>query len=245
MLGPARDPPDVSALASLDMASINHSTVHDLCVANKAVEGLKAEPLLGIRPPHIPTHKVRWATIQDTSSTNAAADHSQVAFLVGATSLDLWDNASFPFALLSHKSHSLIWKCPSTWPKPRSCWRYSQRPTGSDEPSLQHRRIGGQIPESRSHGGSTSIGRRNEASEGLADWRRQEPVKSFAHKHRVVPTTGTRPFTNKTSDPAWKHRMLWRGGWTGYALFRPIPLLGNSLWVNSLLANSSFGQFLS
>ena len=104
----------MSALASLDMGSINHSTVHDLCDANAAVERLKAEPFLGIRLPHILIHRVRWATIQDTSSTNAAADHSQVAFLVGATSRDLWDNAPFSFALFSHRSHSLKRKCPST-----------------------------------------------------------------------------------------------------------------------------------
>ena len=49
--------PDVSALASLDMGSINHSTVHDLCDANTAVERLKAEPFLGIGLPHIPIHR--------------------------------------------------------------------------------------------------------------------------------------------------------------------------------------------
>ena len=106
--------PDVPALASLNMGSINHSTVHDLCDANRAVERLKAEPFLAIRLLHIPIHKVRWATIQDTSSTNAAEDHSQVAFLVGATSRDLWDNATFRFALFIHQSHSLKRKCPST-----------------------------------------------------------------------------------------------------------------------------------
>ena len=104
----------MSALAPLDMGSINQSTVHDLCDANTAVKRLKAEPFLGIGLPHIPIHKVRWATIQDTSSTNAAEGDSQVAFLVGATSRDLWDNAPFPFALLSHQFHSLKKKGPST-----------------------------------------------------------------------------------------------------------------------------------
>ena len=82
--------PDVSALASFGMGSINRSTVQDLCDANTAVERLKAEPYLGIKLPHIPLHKVRWATIQDASWANAAEDHSQVAFLVGATSVELW-----------------------------------------------------------------------------------------------------------------------------------------------------------
>ena len=105
--------PDVSALASLGMGSINRSTMQDLCDAN-TVERLKAEPYLGIKLPHIPLHKVRWATIQDASWANAAEDHSQGAFLVGATSVELWDNAPSPFALLSHKSHCLKRKCAST-----------------------------------------------------------------------------------------------------------------------------------
>ena len=41
--------PDVSALASLDMGSTNHSTVHDLCDTNTAVERLEAIPFLAIR----------------------------------------------------------------------------------------------------------------------------------------------------------------------------------------------------
>ena len=106
--------PDVSALASLGMGSLNHSTVQDLCDANVAVERLKAEPFLGIKLPHIPLHQVRWATVQDASWANAAEDHSQGAFLVGATSPGLWDNLPSPFALLSHKSHCLKRKCSST-----------------------------------------------------------------------------------------------------------------------------------
>ena len=106
--------PDVSALASHGMGSINRGTVQDLCDANTAVERLKAEPYLGIKLPRIPLHKVRWATIQDASWANAAEDHSQGAFLVGATSVELWDNAPSPFALLSHKSHCLKQKCAST-----------------------------------------------------------------------------------------------------------------------------------
>ena len=73
--------PDVSALASLGMGSLNHSTVQDLCDANVAVERLKAEPFLGVKLPHIPIHHVRWATVQDASWANAAEDHSQGAFL--------------------------------------------------------------------------------------------------------------------------------------------------------------------
>ena len=78
--------PDVSALASLGMGSLNHSTVQDLCDANMALERLKAESFL----------------------------HSQGAFLVGATSPGLWNNLPSPFALLSHKSHCLKRKCSST-----------------------------------------------------------------------------------------------------------------------------------
>ena len=89
--------PDISALASLGMRSINRSTVQDLCDANTAVERLRAEPYLGIKLPHIPLHKVRWATIQDASWANAAEDHTQGAFLVGATSVELWNNAPSPF----------------------------------------------------------------------------------------------------------------------------------------------------
>ena len=74
--------PDVSALASLGMGSLNHSIVQDLCDANVAVERLKAEPFLGLKLPHIPIHHVRWATVQDASWANAAEDHSQGAFLV-------------------------------------------------------------------------------------------------------------------------------------------------------------------
>ena len=75
--------PDVSALASLGMGSLNHSTVQDLCDANMAVERLESRTFLGVKLPHIPIHKVRWATVQDASWANAAEDHSQGAFLVG------------------------------------------------------------------------------------------------------------------------------------------------------------------
>ena len=57
---------------------------------------------------------MRWATVQDASWANAAEDHSQGAFLVGATSPGLWNNLPSPFALLSHKSHCLKRKCSST-----------------------------------------------------------------------------------------------------------------------------------
>ena len=106
--------PDVSALASLGIGSLNHSTVQDMCDANVAVERLKSEPFLGVKLPHIPIHHVRWATVQDASWANAAEDHSQGAFLVGATSPGLWNNLPSPFALLSHKSHCLKRKCSST-----------------------------------------------------------------------------------------------------------------------------------
>ena len=57
---------------------------------------------------------MRCATVQDASWANAAEDHSQEASLVGATSPGLWNNLPSPFALLSHKSHCLKRKCPST-----------------------------------------------------------------------------------------------------------------------------------
>ena len=100
-------PPEVSALASLGMGSLNHGTVQDLCDANMAVERLKAEPFLGVKLPHIPIHQARWAAVQDASWANSAEDHSQGAFLVGATSPGPWNNLPSPFALLSHKSHCL------------------------------------------------------------------------------------------------------------------------------------------
>ena len=108
--------PDVSALASLCMGSINRSTVQDLCNASTAVERLKAG---GIKLPHIPLHKVRWATIQDTSWANAAEDHSQGAFLVGLTSMELSNNAPSPFALLTKITRWLqkLRSCLKHWPK--------------------------------------------------------------------------------------------------------------------------------
>ena len=104
----------MSALASLGMGSLNHSTVLDLCDANMAVERLKAEPFLGVKHPHVPIHQVRWATVQDASWANAAEDHSQGAFLVGPTSPGLRNNDPYPFASSSHKSHCLKRKCSST-----------------------------------------------------------------------------------------------------------------------------------
>ena len=92
------------------MGSLNHSAVQDLCDANVAVQRLKAEPFLGVKL----VHQVRWATVQDASWANAAKDHSQGAFLVGATSPGLWNNLPSPFALLSHKSHCLKRKCSCT-----------------------------------------------------------------------------------------------------------------------------------
>ena len=82
--------PDVSALASLGMGSLNHSTVQDLCDANVAVERLKAELFLGVKLPHIPIHQVRLGNRSRCFWANAAEDHSKGAFLVGATSPGLW-----------------------------------------------------------------------------------------------------------------------------------------------------------
>ena len=63
---------------------------------------------------HIPPEKLRWATVQDASWGNAEEDKSQGAFLVGATTKELWQNKAAPFATISHKSHSLKRKCAST-----------------------------------------------------------------------------------------------------------------------------------
>jgi hypothetical protein len=75
---------------------------------------LKKDPYLGLVIPHIPPQTLRWATIQDASWANAAEDRSQAAFLVGATTQELWDNKAAPFALVSFKSHCLKRKCAST-----------------------------------------------------------------------------------------------------------------------------------
>ena len=75
--------PDVSALASLGMGSINRSTVQDLCDANTTVERLQADAYLGIKLRHIPLHRVRWAASQDASWANAVEDHCQGAFFGG------------------------------------------------------------------------------------------------------------------------------------------------------------------
>ena len=106
--------PDASARGSIGMSRINDSTVQDLCDANECVAILQKDPYLGIVLPHIPPSKLRWATIQDASWANAQEDRSQGAFLVGATTLDLWKNRAAPFALISHKSHALPRKAPST-----------------------------------------------------------------------------------------------------------------------------------
>ena len=45
-----------------------------------AVERMKAEPFFGVKFPHIPIHKVRWALVQDASGGNVAEDHSQGVF---------------------------------------------------------------------------------------------------------------------------------------------------------------------
>ena len=92
--------PDVSALASLGVGSVNHSTVQDLCDANMAVERLKAEPFLGVKLPHITIHKVRWATVQDASWANAPRITVKEASLVGATSPGLWNSLPSPFCFV-------------------------------------------------------------------------------------------------------------------------------------------------
>ena len=93
---------------------MNCSTVQDLCDANDCVVILQKEPFFGILIPHIPPHKLRWATVQDASWANAVEDRSQGAFLVGATTKELWGNKAAPYAIVSHKSHALRRKCSST-----------------------------------------------------------------------------------------------------------------------------------
>ena len=122
----------MSALASLGMGSLNHSTVQDLCVANVAVERLKAEPFLGVKFPHIPIRQVCWATVQDASWANAAGDHSEGTFLVGAISPGLWSNLPSPLcfvepqvSLLKNESAQVRWL-----QKLRSCLRPWQRSSG-------------------------------------------------------------------------------------------------------------------
>ena len=106
--------PDVSGISSLGMGRILKSTVQDLCDANDCVAILKKEPYLGIIIPHIAPSKLRWATIQDASWANATEDKSQGAFLVGATTPELWKNQAAPFGLVSFKSHKMKRVVPST-----------------------------------------------------------------------------------------------------------------------------------
>ena len=97
--------PHVSAMASLCMGSLIHSTVQDSCDENMAIERLKAEPFLGVKIPHIPI---------PPSALGYCSGHfwgerrrgSQVQLLQG-----LWNNLPSPFALLSHKSLCLKRKC--------------------------------------------------------------------------------------------------------------------------------------
>ena len=80
-----------------------------------AVERLKAKPFLGVKLPHIPITKCVGLPFRTFPGPNATEDHSQGAFLVGATSPGLWKNLPSPFALLSHTSHCLKRKCSSTF----------------------------------------------------------------------------------------------------------------------------------
>ena len=178
--------PDVSALASLAMGSLNHSTVQDLCDANAAVERLRAEPFLWNQAS---AHSHPWATVQDASWANAAEDHSQGAFLVGATSPELWNNAPSPFASASHKSHSVKRKCSSTVAVETQIMSEALAEVewirGLFEELTNPRfNIVEWAARSRNRGlmvASRSSGRRDEVSEGSVDWRCQELVRSFAH----------------------------------------------------------------
>ena len=89
------------------MGKILVSTVQDLCDANECVRILKDQPFLGIIIPHIAPSQLRWATIQDASWANASGQRSQGAFLVGATTIELWQNKAAPFGIISYKSHGL------------------------------------------------------------------------------------------------------------------------------------------
>ena len=105
----------LSARAPLGMGSINRSTVQDLCDANTAVERLQADAYLGIKLRHIPLHRVRWASLpRRLLGKRCRGPLSRSFFWVGATSVEHWNNAPSPFALLSHNSHCLKRKCSST-----------------------------------------------------------------------------------------------------------------------------------
>ena len=197
------------------MGSLNHSTVQDLCDANVAVERLKAEPFLGIKLPHIPIHQVRWATVQDASWANAAEDHSQGAFLVGATSPGLWNNLPSPFALLSHKSHCLKRKCAST---------LAAETQIMSEALAEVEWIRGLFEEltnpkfsivewaARSRNRGLLVAARSWDAE--ADFQKFCPLEMpracmiiCALKRRVEPTTDGRRSIFKSSGPAWTHKV--------------------------------------
>ena len=151
----------MSALASLGMGSLNHSAVQDLCDANMAVERLKAEHFLEL--PHIPIHQVRWATVQDASWANAVEDHSQGAFLVGATSPGLWNNLPSPLCFVESQVslfETKVFKYVSCGNSDHvrrlgrgrvDSWSLRR----ADLSPFQHRRMGNHVSEPRFHSGCT------------------------------------------------------------------------------------------
>ena len=158
----------MSALASLDMGSLNRSTVQDLCDANMAVERLKAEPFLGIKLPHI-LHSQQCAGLLFRTLLGLTLPRITVkepCWLVQfhpncGTTLRL------PFALLSHESHCLKRKCPCTSAAETQImsealaeveWIRWLRRRADQSPS-QHRRVGSQISEPWSLDSRSFVGR--------------------------------------------------------------------------------------
>ena len=104
-LGSAGDPSRCVSICITRQGSLNRSTVHDLRDANT---GIESRTVLWNQASTHSQSQSALATDQDASWANAAEDHSQGAFLVGAFSPELWNNAPSPFALLSRS-------CPRPW----------------------------------------------------------------------------------------------------------------------------------
>ena len=190
----------------------------DSCDANVAVERLKAEPFLGVKLPHIPIHHVRWATVQDASWANAAEDHSQGAFLVGATSPGLWNNLPSPFALLSHKSHCLKRKCSSTLAAETQIMSEALADVEWIRrlfEELTNPKISIVEWAARSRNRGLLHVRRTPKRDSQKFCQSEMPracMIIYALRRRVVPTTGGRRSTLKSSGPAWTHKVHWYVG---------------------------------
>ena len=163
---------------------------------------------------------MRWATVQDASWANAAEDHSQGAFLVGATSPGLWNNLPSPFALLSHKSHCLQRKCSST---------LAAETQIMSEALAEVEWIRGLFEEltnpkfsivewaARSQNRGLLIAARSSDAEArfpkvLSIGDAKSLYDHCALRRRVVLMTGVRQSTFRSSGPAWTHKVQRYGG---------------------------------